>query len=149
MADSWDVYVVFRQRRGNDPLHWMLLLSTRESLYCTWYHIVGGPTENRAYERKIEAGKRIDSYSISMKQYIGKISAWNINKVKSEIVAVPVQECQRWTVEVLAALERKFLVPAGTSVDFYNQMEPSTRQTEPEDDWVLLSGAFEEELTIE
>jgi hypothetical protein len=147
MADSWDVYVVFRQRRVNDPLHWMLLLSIPGSLYCTWYHIVGGPTENRAYECKIEAGKRIDSYSISKKQYVGKISAWNINKAKSEIVAVPVQESQCWTVEVLAALERISLVPASTSVYYYNQMDPSIRETE--DGWVLLSGTFEEELSIE
>ncbi|CAI7623855.1 unnamed protein product [Penicillium glandicola] len=148
MADSWDVYVAFCQRRGDAPLHWMLLLANPGSMRCTWYHVVGGPTQNRDYERKIQAGKRIDSFGISRKQYIGHISASEINKVKSAVVAVPVQECQRWTVEVLAGLERKCLIPSGTSVDYYNQMEPAQVE-ETEDDWVLLSGTFDEMIIDE
>ncbi|KAJ6189435.1 hypothetical protein N7519_004343 [Penicillium mononematosum] len=143
MADSWDVYVAFCQRRGSDPLHWMLLLANPGSLHCTWYHVVGGPTEDRDYERKIQAGKRMDSFGISRKQYIGSIAASKINKVKSAVVAVPVQECQRWTVEVLAGLERKCLVPSGASVHYYNQMEPS-RVGKSEHGWVLLSGSSDD-----
>ncbi|CAG8906597.1 unnamed protein product [Penicillium egyptiacum] len=134
MVDSWDVYVAFCQRRGNGPLHWMLLLANHGSLRCTWYHVVGGPTQHGDYERKIQAGKRMDSFGISRKQYIGSIAASEINKVKSAIVAVPVQECQRWTVEVLAGLERECLVPCGTSVDYNNQMEPSNVE-KTEDGW--------------
>lgn len=142
MADSWDIYVAFCQRRGDDPLHWMLLLAYPDSLSCTWYHVVGGPTQNRDYERKIQAGKRMDSFGISRKQYVGHIAVSDINKVKSAVVAVPVQDSQRWTVEVLAGLERKCLIPLGTSVDYYNQMEPShVRVTD--DGWVLLSGTSE------
>ncbi|KAJ5374895.1 hypothetical protein N7517_006901 [Penicillium concentricum] len=149
MADYWNVYVAFCQRRGKDPLHWMLLLANHGSLHCTWYHVVGGPTQNRDYKRKIEAGKRIDSFGISKKQYIGQISGDDINKVKSAVVAVPVQECQRWMVEVLAGLERKCLIPFGTSKDYCNQMEEPSPTGEINDDWVLLSGTFEEELIIE
>ncbi|KAJ5823328.1 hypothetical protein N7447_005668 [Penicillium robsamsonii] len=127
----------------------MLLLANPGSLHCTWYHVVGGPTQNRGYDRKIEAGKRIDSFGISKKQYIGQISARDINKVKSAVVAVPVQECQRWTVEVLAGLERKSLIPLGTSNDYYNQMEEPSPIREIKDDWLLLSGTFEKELIIE
>ncbi|KAJ5504217.1 hypothetical protein N7463_007091 [Penicillium fimorum] len=149
MADSWDVYVAFCQRRGKYPLHWMLLLANPGSLHCTWYHVVGGPTQNQDYDRKIEAGKRIDSFGISKQQYIGQISARDINKVKSAVVAVLVQECQRWTVEVLAGLERKSLIPLSTSGDYYNQMEVPSPIGEIDDDWVLLSRVFEEELIIE
>lgn len=148
MADSWNVHVAFCQRRGNDPLHWMLLLANPGSLRCTWYHVVGGPTQNRDYERKIQAGKRMDSFGISRTQYVGCISASDINKVKSAVVAVPVQDCQHWMVEVLAGLERKFLVPLGTSVHYHSQIEPSLAG-ETEDSWVLLSGTCEEELAIE
>lgn len=148
MADSWDVYVAFCQRRGTDPLHWMLLLANPGSMRCTWYHVVGGPTQNREYERKIQAGKRIDSFGISRTEYVGCISASDINKVKSAVVAVPVQNCQRWMVEVLAGLERKCLIPLGASVCYHSQIEPSLIG-ETEDGWVLLSGASEGELTIE
>jgi hypothetical protein len=143
MADSWDAYVAFCQRRGSDPLHWMLLLANPGSLHCTWYHVVGGPTKDRDYERKIQAGKRMDSFGISRKQYIGSIAASEINKVKSAVVAVPMQDCQRWIVEVLAVLERKRLVPSGTSVHYYNQMELS-RLGKLEDGWVLLSGSSDD-----
>ncbi|CAG7963758.1 unnamed protein product [Penicillium nalgiovense] len=121
----------------------MLLLAKPGSLHCTWYHVVGGPTQDQGYVRKIQAGKRMDSFGISRKQYIGSIAASEINKVKSAVVAVPVQECQRWTVDVLAGLERKCLVPSGTSVHYYNQMEP-TRVGKYEHGWVLLSGSSDD-----
>ncbi|KOS39002.1 hypothetical protein ACN38_g10178 [Penicillium nordicum] len=148
MADSWDVYVAFCQRRGNDPLHWMLLLANSGSLHCTWYHVIGGPMQSRDYECKIQAGERVDSFGISKKQYVSRIAASDINKVKSAVVAVPAQDCQYWMVEVLAGLERKSLVPPGTSVHYHNQIEPFIAG-EMEDSWVLLSGTCEEELTIE
>ncbi|CAI7672638.1 unnamed protein product [Penicillium discolor] len=137
MADSWNVHVAFCQRRGNAPLHWMLLLANPGSLRCTWYHVVGGPTQNRDYERKIQAGKRMDSFGISRTQYVGCIPASDIKK-----------DCQHWMVEVLAGLERKFLIPLGTSVDYHSQIEPSLAG-KAEDGWVLLSGTCEEELTID
>ncbi|KAJ5972172.1 uncharacterized protein N7479_002090 [Penicillium vulpinum] len=145
MADSWDVYVAFCQRRGDDPLHWMLLFAHPGSLRCTWYHVVGGPTQNRDFERKIQAGKRMDSFGISRKQYICQIAASEINKVKSAVVAVPVQDCQRWIVAVLAGLERKCLVPAGTSADYYNQMEATHAVQIGDGCWVLVSGTAEDE----
>ncbi|KGO78522.1 hypothetical protein PITC_067310 [Penicillium italicum] len=147
MADTWNVYVAFCQRRGTDPLHWMLLLANPGSMRCTWYHVVGGPTQNREYERKIQAGKRIDSFGISRMEYVGYISASDINKVKSAVVAVPMQNCQRWMVEVLAGLERKFLIPFGTSVHNHDRIEPALIG-ETQDGWVLLSGTSEGELNI-
>jgi hypothetical protein len=37
---------------------------------------------------------------------------------------VPMQQSQRWVVAVLVALERKCLVPAGTSSHFMKQVKP-------------------------
>jgi hypothetical protein len=90
----------------------------------------------------------MDSFGISRRQYVGCISASDINKVKSAVVAVPVQNCQRWMVEVLAGLERKFLIPFGTSVHYHSQTEPSLAG-ETGDGWFLLSSTCQEELTIE
>ncbi|KAJ6031552.1 hypothetical protein N7540_002284 [Penicillium herquei] len=124
-TSSLDIYVAFGQRRGNDTLHWILMLAHPGSDRCTWYHVIGGPTQGRPYEPKIEANKRVHSFGISSKQWISRVSASEINKIKAATKAVPLQRCQRWTTEVLGVLERKGLVPSGTRDHFYNQIEPS------------------------
>jgi hypothetical protein len=55
-----------------------------------------------------------DNMVPSTMQRPGAIAASEINKVKSAVVAVPVQDCQRWIVEVLAVLERKYLFRASS-----------------------------------
>jgi hypothetical protein len=106
-----DIYVAFSNRRGNDPLHWILLLAHPGSDRCTWYHVTGGPTQGRPYVPKIEANKRTNSFGIATKQFISRIPAGEINKVKAATQAVPLQRCQRWTTEVLAKLEEKVWCP--------------------------------------
>ena len=90
---------------------------------CTWYHVVGGPSQNRPYEPKIVANKRIDSFGISTKLWISRVPASEVNKIKAAAKSVPMQNCQRWTTEVLAKLERKKLVPPGTAAHYHSQME--------------------------
>jgi hypothetical protein len=46
---SLDVYVAFGQRRGTDPLHWILLVALSGSDRCTWYHVTGGPTQGTGH----------------------------------------------------------------------------------------------------
>lgn len=124
-TSSLDIFVAFGQRRGNDTLHWILLLAQPGSDRCTWYHVVGGPTQGVPYQPKIEANKRMNSFGISTKQWVSRVPATEINKIKSAAQSVPMQRCQRWTTEVLAVLERKGLVPPGTHAHFHSQIEPS------------------------
>lgn len=124
-TSSWDIYVAYGNRRRNDTLHWILLLANPGSDRCTWYHVVGGPTQGRPYQPKIEANKRVNSFGIASKVWISRIPASEINKVKATAQSVPLQRCQCWTTEVLAGLERKQLVPPGTSAYHRTQIEPS------------------------
>lgn len=122
---SLDVYVAFCKRRSEYPLHWMLLVANPGSQRCTWYHVVGGPSQNREFERKIQAEKRIDSHGIATKTWISNISASEAFKVKEIVDSVPLRRCQRWTTDVLAGLEREGLVPPGTSGGYQARIEPS------------------------
>ncbi|KAJ5779484.1 hypothetical protein N7457_007204 [Penicillium paradoxum] len=135
-VDSLDLYVGFGQRRANWGLHWILLLASPGSNSCTWYHVIGGPSKDQEYECKIQAGKRMDSFGISKKELICSIPESKIGKVKSAVKAVPLQPCQRWTVEALAKLEHKGLIPVGTSEKYRSQMEPS-RIVRTENGWAV------------
>ncbi|KAJ5613837.1 hypothetical protein N7528_007491 [Penicillium herquei] len=121
-TSTLDVYVAFCKRRGNHPLHWMIMLVHPGSDRCTWYHVVGGPTQGRPYEPKIEANKRVDSTGISSKQWICQIAASgsNLEKIKAATKAVPAQYF-----EVLGILEGKEIVPSGTKDLFQTQIEPN------------------------
>lgn len=122
------------------------MLVEQDAQTCTWYHVVGGPSQNRKYERKIQAGKRIDSHGISKKQWVSCILGSELGKVKSAVDAVRLQPCQRWTVEVLGGLEKKGLVPPGTSSDYRAQMEPCL-YVETDNGWVLADGLSADELS--
>jgi hypothetical protein len=103
-----DIYVAFSNRRGNDPLHWILLLAHPGSDRCTWYHVTGGPTQGRPYVPKIEANKRTNSFGIATKQFISRIPAGEINKVKAATQAVPLQRCSAGQQKYLPNSKRKF-----------------------------------------
>lgn len=125
MSSTLDIYVGFGNRRGNDTLHWILMLAIPGTDRCTWYHVTGGPTQTRGYTLQIQANKRLNSFGLSGKRFISTIPAREINKVKATAQSVPLQRCQRWTTAVLGQLEVKRLVPPGTMADFERQIEPS------------------------
>ncbi|KAJ5185836.1 hypothetical protein N7491_006294 [Penicillium cf. griseofulvum] len=88
-TSSWDIYIAYGNRRRNDTLHWILLLANPGSDRCTWYHVVGGPTQGRPYQPKIEANKRVNNFGIASKVWISRIPASEINKVKVTAQSVP------------------------------------------------------------
>lgn len=126
MSDqTLDIYVAFGVRRGNDTLHWMLLVVPPGSDRCTWYHVTGGPTQDTGYTLMIQANKRVNSLGIASKELIGTIKAEDTNKLKSSTQKVGLQRCQRWTCDVLEDLERKGLIAAGTTETYRSRIEPS------------------------
>lgn len=56
---------------------------------------------------------------------LGRIVEKDIGKLRASAPSIPMQRCQRWTVEVLGSLERKGLVPVGTTNRFAAQVEPA------------------------
>ena len=122
MSQVSDIYIAFCNRRpNNDPLHWILLVATPGSRTCTWYHVEGNPAQG--YTLKIQANKRIDSFGIASKEYIGQIYEKDTAKLRAAAQSVPMQRCQKWTVEVLRNLERKGLVPRGIADRYAAQVE--------------------------
>lgn len=120
-----ELHVGFGQRRQDDPLHWMLILRAPDDEFCTWYHVTGGPSQGTDYTLMIQGHKRFKSFGIASTTLIGTVPETETNKIKAAAQAVPLQRCQRWTVAVLDKLEKKNLVPAGTSAKFEAQVEPS------------------------
>lgn len=118
------LWVAFGKRRGNDPLHWILMVASEDGSDCTWYHVTGGPTLNTAYKLVIQ-NKRFKSFGVTEHHYVADIDAKDLNKVKASAQSAPMQRCQRWSVEVLADLERKKLVPAGTAQYWSSRIETS------------------------
>lgn len=114
-AKPVNLYVASGQRRGNDPLHWIILAVPQGSDRCTYYHVTGGPTQNTKYQLQIQANKRVDSNGIASKEIVGTIAQNDINKLKSSAQRITPQYCQTWVVMVLADLEQRSLIPLGTS----------------------------------
>ncbi|KAJ4319274.1 hypothetical protein N0V84_006465 [Fusarium piperis] len=102
--------------------HWILILAEEGAHNGTWYHSTGGPTMNKPYKVEIQT-KRVNSHGIDSHHSIAEISDKHKNKVKAAVQAISPKFCQRWTVDVLAELERKGLVPNGTSANWYLAME--------------------------
>jgi hypothetical protein len=120
-----DLYVAFGQRRGQNPLHWIILIVPEGSDRCTYYHVVGGPTQGKNYELQIQPNKRVYSRGISAREYIGTIAKSNLNKLKASAQRIPPQSCQSWVVRFLEDVERKGLVAQGTVATWQTKMEPS------------------------
>lgn len=123
MTTRVKVYVAFGQRRGNDPLHWIILAVPEGSDRCTWYHVTGGPTQGTPYQVQIQANKRVNSHGISQKTLIGTISSSDTNKLKSAAQRIPPQYCQKWVVNVLQDLESRNLLPRGTAATWAARKE--------------------------
>lgn len=124
MPEFSEIYVAFCHRRpSGDPIHWILMARPEGSQRCTWYHVEGSPTQG--YQLKIQANKRMDSFGIASKHFIGRIDDKNIGRLRAAAQSVPMQRCQLWTVQLLSGLETKGLVPAGTAYRFQAQVEPA------------------------
>ncbi|KAF2171803.1 hypothetical protein M409DRAFT_50443 [Zasmidium cellare ATCC 36951] len=124
-----DLHVGFCvRRRPNDTRHWIIILVKPGDPKCTWYHVKGGPQGDppaNAYEVFIEDGKRLNSQGIEhLSEKIATISDADRAKVKAAVQSVERQRCQLFTVAVLAKLEKKGLVPIGTSASFAARVEP-------------------------
>ena len=115
------LYVGLGKRRGDDPLHWLLLATTPDHKTTTWYHVTGGPTRNIDYTLEIRI-KRFKSQGIGEHHFIGEIDAKDQLKVKAAAQNTPPQMCQSWVVEVLRRLEKKSLVPSGTADDWASKV---------------------------
>lgn len=122
-----DVLVCHGKERGTKYPHWMLMLVSRGAQKGTWYHSIGGPTQNKPYEVAIQAQKRVDSQGISSTELIGSIMPKDVNKVKAAAQRVPAQQCQRYVVALVHELEKKGLAQKGEAVRLNNKVQMSER----------------------
>ncbi|KAI1257418.1 hypothetical protein MGN70_000458 [Eutypa lata] len=102
--------------------HWILMLAPEGAERGTWYHVTGGPTQNKPYKLEIQT-KRINSTGVETHHHVGNIAQKDVNKVKSSAQKIAPKFCQGWAVDVLGDLEKKSLVPRGTHNGWSQQME--------------------------
>jgi hypothetical protein len=115
---------ICKRRTDAATVHWIIAVVPEGQLRCTYYHVIGGPTQGTSYAMKIEANKWIDSYGIEETHFITAIDGKDLNKLKAAAQRVPLQRCQTWCVGVLEELEKKGLVPPGTAQHWNNRVEP-------------------------
>ena len=135
-APDLDVYIAFGKRRKPDQaLHWMIVTSPAGSNDATYYHVTGGPTQNTAFKKEIQAGKKLNSNGIGEKHKIATVKDADKNKIKAAAQSAPLpgtgENCQNYVVNVLTSLEGKHLVPAGTGTHFQAQVEKISRAKTP------------------
>lgn len=122
-ADTLEIYIAFRHSENNNPRHWILMLDEPAADLSTWFHVVGGPTEDREYEIKIEADKPLVSSGWAHTEYLWFIHAGEVNTVKAMAESISLQYGQTWIVELLAKMEAKGFIPTGTKVCYQAQVE--------------------------
>ncbi|KAL8935694.1 MAG: hypothetical protein Q9211_004559, partial [Gyalolechia sp. 1 TL-2023] len=103
----------------------MLMLQTRGAPVGTWIHSTGGPTLNAPYICTIQANKRVNSRDIESTDFLGTISPKDFNKVKAAAKRVPPQQCQMYVVTVTSELEKKGLLPNGTTARLGQRVQMS------------------------
>ncbi|KAF2684253.1 hypothetical protein K458DRAFT_303217, partial [Lentithecium fluviatile CBS 122367] len=81
------------------------------------------------YTMMIQANKRVNSRRISSRELIGTIDTKDINKLKNFTQSILLERRQRWTCNLLNELERKELIPAGTSAYYRARIEPRPHKT--------------------
>ena len=127
-APDLELHVCFGKRRKPDQaIHWLLAARPEGSNTATWYHVTGGPTQNKPFKLEIQAGKAFNSPGIAETHHIGNIPAKDINKVKASAQSTPLpgpgKNCQDYLVGTLDSLEGKKLVPAGTAAHYRGLIE--------------------------
>jgi hypothetical protein len=113
-----------KRRVDAATVHWIIVVVPAGEIRCTYYHVLGGPTQGTSYTMQIQANKRIDSQGIEETHLITPILAKDLIQVKNAAQGAPLQRCQTWCVAVLAELERKGVVPAGTALQWQGRVEP-------------------------
>ncbi|EPS35569.1 hypothetical protein H072_11099 [Dactylellina haptotyla CBS 200.50] len=127
-----DLYICLCHRRNaSETRHWFIMTALPGAETGTWYHVEGGPTLKTDYKLQVQAGKRVESRGVENMYKIGTISETNVKKPKAAVQSVPLQRCQRFSVAVLAKLEKKWLVPEGTTACWEAQIEPSPCEAGP------------------
>ncbi|KAF3921812.1 hypothetical protein AA313_de0204420 [Arthrobotrys entomopaga] len=117
---------ICKPHQPNNGRHWLLMTSYPSAPTGTWYHVTGGPTQNRPYTLEIQAGKRTDSRGIDKAYKVGKISPRDVNKLKAAVQGVNDQQnCQRFVVAVVEKLEKKGLVRQGMAEYWSKQYKKS------------------------
>jgi hypothetical protein len=127
-AGNLDIYVAFGKRRNpGQALHWMVVTTPEGSTTATYYHVTGGPTQNKPFTRQIAAGKRLDSSGIGQTFKIGTVPDTDVNKIKAASQSTPLpatgENCQNYVVGMLQKLEAKEFVPAGTAAGYQSKIE--------------------------
>lgn len=120
-----DVYVCFGVERGTKFPHWMLMLRERDSIFGTWYHSTGGPSQSRPYEVTVQGHKRVDSHGIQSIELLGTIRATDVAKVTSAAKRIQPQQCQTYVVSLVAELENRRLLPPGHAAQLNQRVQMS------------------------
>ncbi|KAJ5763816.1 hypothetical protein N7533_002497 [Penicillium manginii] len=112
---AYDIHVAFCRARYGLASHWVILLSHPGSSLCTWYHVAGGPAQNRPYEFEVKETQRLNHPDFTEKIWISGIPADYASELEEIAETVPLQESQNWTIRVVRALEQGGMVSTGTS----------------------------------
>lgn len=91
---------------------------------CTWYHVAGGPARRKPYKFEVKEMQRLNNPDFSEKIWITGIMADRASEVEEIADAIPLQDSQNWTIQVILSLERRGLVVEGTSAHY---LEPYVR----------------------
>ena len=136
LDDNFDDISVLETRNGDELLiylalckktnptkgnHWMIMTAPRGAEKATWYHITGGPTQNKPFKLEILANKRFRSNGVEQHFEVGKAKAADTKKINAAAQSVPIPSptggkegnCQTWAVGLLDALEKKGFVGPG------------------------------------
>ena len=103
------------------------MLRPRNSMFGTWFHSVGGPTQNRPYQYSCQDNKRFDSHGIRSADLLGSITVKQVAKVKAAAKRTQPQQCQKYVVALTAELERIKLVAPGWALRLSQQVQISRR----------------------
>lgn len=120
-----EIYVCYGHERFGEHPHWLLSLQTPGTDRCTWIHSTGGPTQKRDYECSVQANKDVDSRHIAFTSLQGTISPQDVDAVIAAAKSIEPQQCQMYVVAVVAALEKKGLLPEGRTAFLKDQVQMS------------------------
>jgi hypothetical protein len=121
-----DIELAIGVERGTKFPHWMLMLRHQNAPTGTWYHSTGGPSQNRPYKLEIQGGKRSNSRGIQSLELLGTISGEDVKKVTAAAKRVQPQQCQTFVVSMVYELERKNMVPPGTTQALASRVKMSS-----------------------
>ena len=122
-----DVCACFGQERNGKYPHWMVMLLPQGSLFGTWIHSTGGPTQSKPYQCTIQANKRANSHGIDSTELLGTISPKDVKKVTDAAKRIPPQQCQMYVVALVAELEKKGLLQTGNAPRLRRKVQMSER----------------------